>query len=190
MRVRSQPVSYGSPTNLVVPQKPVWLGLIAQIDPNGGQIKPRVVWQEDPAYPTRKEQTVILFRGDAEIEFPEYKNFEFLFVTHDQNRRGGGIASLWSCDPERAPVAPPEAPAPPKQAPTLPSPESLAAVQDHEKKVRMKEEQEKALRESKKREETREKDKEESLLDTVTSTIEDEVSPADKIPSTSKSKKK
>lgn len=148
MRVRSQPVQYGRPTNLVIPQKPTWLGLIAQIDPNGGQIKPRVVWQEDPAFPARKEQIVILFRGDAEIEYPNHKNFEFLFVTHDQNRRGGGIASLWACDPVQIPVTPMEAPSIPKRPPTQPSPESLAAIRDHEKKLQLQAEQAKALMES------------------------------------------
>lgn len=178
-RVKSQQIPYSTPTIVVIPQRPHWLGLVSQIDPHGGNIKPRIVWEEEPAYPQRKEQTVILFRGDADVEYPNYKNFKFLFVTHDQNRRGGGIATLWACDPEIAPAKPTPTPKPKKQ-PQLPSPDSLAAIADHEKKMKIKAAQEKALKESEESEAARavveaknkwlaslEKKEEENLLDTL-----------------------
>lgn len=172
-RVRSQQIPYGLPTSVVIPQKPNWLGLVAPLDTHGGNIKPRLVWEEDPAFPQRKDQTVILFRGDADIEYNDYKDFEFLFVTHDQNRRGGGISSLWACSPVLAPVTPVEPPKP-KKAPNPPSPDSLAAIADHEKKMRLKKEQEKALKASRERKEDKNvmkivvpEEEEEDLLGTV-----------------------
>jgi hypothetical protein len=146
-RIKSQAIPYGVPTLVVVPQRTVWLGIAPTLDTNASHIKPRLGWIEDSAFPARKPQWVILFRGDADLEFDGFKNIEPIFFTHDANRRGGGIATL--CKAEKVVEQVVESPPVKKKAPPTPaSPESIAAVEAHERKIRLKKEQEQALKEA------------------------------------------
>lgn len=135
-RIKILPLTYGTLTSEVMPKQPQILGLTAQIDPNNTNVKPRLIYLQDTAYPQTHLKHYLLLRGQSDLEFPNAKNFRFVGVTQDQNRRTQGIATLWEVDlvEQDAPAEAPE-PVKPKVVPVA-SPESLMAIKAHEDKIK------------------------------------------------------
>jgi len=121
-----------------MPKKLEILGIAAQLDPAQANIKPRLVYVEDSQFPQRVEVTYLLLRGQATVDAPGCKNFEFVAMTYDQNRRHNGIATLWQVDQVKDVVI--EKPVVKPKHVELPSPESLAAIKAHEEKLQVEKE--------------------------------------------------
>lgn len=182
-RIRSQQIPYGTPTSLVVPRSPTFLGIATAFDPHGGSPKARLAWIEDSQFPQREEIHVILFRGDADLEYDGYHKIKPLFITHDQHRRHNAIATLCTAVPTAAPIPEFDPNPQPKHPPTPPSPESLAAVAAHERKMRLKAEAEAALKAA-------EESTDEPKDAVATQTIPDEPPAADELEMLSKPESK
>jgi len=132
--------NYGTPFKATLPKKVQYLGVTAQIDPNNANVKPRLVYLQDSQFPQTQEYTYILLRGQADLDHPDLKKWDFVGLTYDQNRRHNGIATLWSAQPV-IPTPIPKDPNPkPQRIPTPHSPESLAAIAAHKEKMRLEEE--------------------------------------------------
>lgn len=132
--------NYGTPFQAQMPKKTTFLGITAQIDPNNANVKPRLVYLADSNFPTVQEQTYILLRGQSDLDHPEVKNWEFVGLTYDQNRRHNGIATLWKVQPINPIPVKVDANPKPKKLRQPHSPESLAAVKAHEDKLKLEEE--------------------------------------------------
>jgi len=156
--IRSQNLQYAGVTRVVAPTpRPdlPFVGISCQLDGNSSSIKPKIVWVEDSQFPQRKEYHILLLRGDREVEHADFKNPTFLFTTYDQNRRTGGVATAWLVEPIPQPEKPVfKEPKRPKVDYT--SPEAREALAAHEKKLRLKAQQDAAL-----------KEQEENLVDPV-----------------------
>jgi len=132
--------NYGQPFRAQMPKKTTFLGITAQIDPNNANVKPRLVYLQDSQFPKTEEQTYILLRGQSDLEHPDVKNWQFVGLTYDQNRRHNGIATLWKVKPKIATPKLVDLNPKPKRERAPHSPESLAAIAAHEKKVRLEQE--------------------------------------------------
>lgn len=141
IRVREVQIPYGKPVTVQIPKRTVFLKLLCPIDANNANIKPRIVYGEDSAFPQLTEASYILLRGQCDVEAEGCKpnDFEFVDIGYDANRRISGIATLWRCSTIKDVPKQESAPAKPRQI-TPPSPESLAAIAAHEAKIRAEEE--------------------------------------------------
>lgn len=123
-----------------MPRSPEILGLSAQVDPNNQNTKPRLVYLQDTQFPQTILKHYLLLRGQEDLEHHNTRNYRFIGITQDQNRRTNGIATLWEVDLiEAAAPEPQPEPQKPKHV-ELPSPESLMAIADHEKKLSLEKE--------------------------------------------------
>lgn len=145
-RIRTVQLPYNVRVDITMPKRTHFTELVCQIDDNNANVKPRLVYCEDTLWPQLVKASYILLRGECDVEAAGCKpdDFQFVGLGWDRNRRHNQIATLWRVTPlveVDKPIAQPK-----KKPVPQPSPESLAAIEDHNKKIRLEQERLAAIR--------------------------------------------